>query len=215
MNLEDCIIIPKFCFAAEKLKSRWKNLRDGFVKCLKKMGEASKSGSSATKIHYCQYFEQLLFLKDSVSNRPSTSNVVLPIHVNESRTSIVETDHNIGAIEASIPEPVPISQPKNSSKLETACKSSTLQPTVKKRKNNEDAKKDERRENIDSLLVKTLARYDEVERKENESNEENSDWLFLRSLVPILQKLPPKKNRLARMDIQKILMNYEFDDTDT
>ena len=120
MNLEDCIIIPKFCFAAEKLKSRWKNLRDGFVKCLKKLGEASKSGSSATKIHYCQYFEQLLVLKDSVSNRPSTSNVVLPIHVNESRTSIVETDHNIGAIEASIPEPVPISQPKNSSQQSSA-----------------------------------------------------------------------------------------------
>ena len=84
-----------------------------------------------------------------------------------------------------------------------------------KRKNNEDAKEDERRENIDSLLVKTVARYDEVVRKENESNEENSDWLFLKRLVPILQKLPPKKNRLARMDIQKIVMTYEFDDTDT
>ena len=59
------------------------------------MGEARKSVASASRTHYCQYFELMLLLKDSISNRPTISNVVLPVHLNENSSGIVENDHDI------------------------------------------------------------------------------------------------------------------------
>ena len=40
----------------------------------------------------------------------------------------------------------------------------------------------------------------------------DADEGFANSIVPILKKLPAKKNRLARIEIQQVLLKYEFDD---
>ena len=61
------------------LKRRWKNLRDGMMRCLKKISEGQKSGAGASKVPTCKFFDQLLFLRDFVSNRETNSNITLPI----------------------------------------------------------------------------------------------------------------------------------------
>lgn len=44
------------------------------MRCLKKITIESKSGSGASKLPTCQFYEQLLFMKDSISNNKSTSS---------------------------------------------------------------------------------------------------------------------------------------------
>lgn len=57
------------------LKKTWKNLRDGLSKCVKKRELLTRSGTGTSKLPICKLYKQLLFLKDSVSNRKSDSNL--------------------------------------------------------------------------------------------------------------------------------------------
>ena len=85
-------------------------------------------------------------------------------------------------------------------------------PCTKKRQRAQQ-KADERRDNIDLLLVNALSKSENSETAAQSSkDEESSNMLFCKSLVPILESLPPKKNRLARLEIQKLLISLEFDD---
>ena len=54
----------------------------------------------------------------------------------------------------------------------------------------------------------------ELLRKEDKDNMEipDADVSFANSIVPILQSLPAKKTRLAKVEIQQVLMKLEFDD---
>ena len=45
---------------------------------------------------------------------------------------------------------------------------------------------------------------------DNKENIDNEDILFLKSLAPILQQLPPRENRLAKIRMQQILFKLEF-----
>ena len=68
----------KIClFLADVLKMVQKNLRDGMSKCLKRREVMSKSGAGASRLPTCRLFEQLMFLKDVLLNRPTKSNVDL------------------------------------------------------------------------------------------------------------------------------------------
>ena len=67
-----------------------------------------------------------------------------------------------------------------------------------------------RQEKIDLLLVNALSKSEEPTTT-SPSGVKSSDHLFCESIVEILDKLPAKKNRMARIEI---LMKYEFDDDD-
>ena len=64
-------------FVGDLLKRRWKNLRDGMIRCLEKINEGQKSGAGASKTPTCKLFDQLLFLPDFVSYRVTDSNIFL------------------------------------------------------------------------------------------------------------------------------------------
>lgn len=57
------------------MKLKWKNLSDGFKKCLDRKRDLEKSGSGYSKQPTCRFYNQLLFLRDSISNRTTQSNV--------------------------------------------------------------------------------------------------------------------------------------------
>ena len=65
-----------FYFLEEFLKKYWKNLRDNFSKFLKSRERNSRSRAEASTWPKCKLFTQTLFLKDSILNRPTTSNVI-------------------------------------------------------------------------------------------------------------------------------------------
>ena len=71
---------------------------------------------------------------------------------------------------------------------------------------------------VDTMLVKTLS---DMQKSSNDckytkelTEEDDTDTLFCKSLIPILRQLPAKKNRLERMKIQQTLYNLEFDESD-
>ena len=160
------------------------------TKCLKKLELNSRSGAGASKEARCKKFESLLFMKDTVANRATESN-----------------------ISERLPSPSTIAS--SSASLQST-QAQASDDTVQKRKNidTRDTRKskkiNDRKESIDYLLIEALNKTkDEVPAEEKE---DDKDLLFVKSIVPILKILPPKKNRLAKIEIQQLLLRYEFDE---
>lgn len=63
----------KLLISGNTLQKKWKNLRDTFVREMKKTKNAP-SGSGASKIQYI-YFQRLMFLERSVRNKKTESNI--------------------------------------------------------------------------------------------------------------------------------------------
>lgn len=53
-----------------------KNLKDNLKKCLDKRKSMTRSGAAAESLPKCKYFEQMRFLHERTSNKPSCSNVL-------------------------------------------------------------------------------------------------------------------------------------------
>ena len=68
---------------------------------------------------------------------------------------------------------------------------------------------------VDKLLIKTLGAMEEKEKVADSAvnEQKHSDYLFCNSLVPILRGLPQKKNRYAKMKIQQLLYEIEYEES--
>ncbi len=62
------------------------------------------------------------------------------------------------------------------------------------------------KEHPDNFLFEAL--------KKSNATETDADQSFANSIVPILKNLPAKKNRLAKIEIQQLLLKYAFDHDD-
>ena len=170
------------------LKRRWKNLRDGMMRCLKKISEGQKSGAGASKVPTCKFFNQLLFLRDFVSNRETNSNITLPIESEVDDIISCEKSpeqHQVCSDTARLKEKTPTRE-KSSAKRKLAL-------TDENKPFGRLNKRADRQEKIDLLLVNPLSK-SEDQQKEN-SELRSSNQLFCDSIVEILDKLPSKKNR--------------------
>ena len=61
-----------------------------------------------------------------------------------------------------------------------------------------------------SSLDNAIASYLQKENSRKDAKED-ADEMFCRSLIPILSALPTKKNRKAKVEIQKVLFDIELD----
>ncbi|XP_046863507.1 uncharacterized protein LOC124457274 [Xenia sp. Carnegie-2017] len=191
---------------ADILKRRWKNLRDGMMRCLKKIKDAEKSGAGASKTPSCKLFENLLFLKDFVSNRETTSNITLS-------NEIINTDSGSIRDDSFAPSPPLLASGStpDMSTYKTRCnkrKAHAGPDILTNQTPKRTTKRSDRQDKIDLLLVNALSQSDE--QKQQTQDWRSSNHLFCNSIVEILEKLPPKKNRMARVEIQQVLMKYEF-----
>ena len=65
-----------FFIVADVLKKEWGKLRENYRKTLTKREKATRSGAGNKKpLPTCNYFTELSFLSDSMSNRSCTSNI--------------------------------------------------------------------------------------------------------------------------------------------
>lgn len=150
----------------EVLKNRWKNIKDGFTKCCKKIQDSLKSGAGASKLPTCKNYESLLFLKDNVTNsKNTTSNLSMNISMASDLDENEENEEQ-GSID------------------ETQSLSSNMKNKGKRKRT------DDRQESLDIMLMKALK-----EENNKENREDTSDMLFAKSIVPILEALPPKKKQ--------------------
>ncbi|CAB4002982.1 Hypothetical predicted protein [Paramuricea clavata] len=164
----------------EVLKRRWKNLRDGMMRCLKKTNVGQKSDAGASKMPTCKLFDQLFFLRDCVSNRETTSNITLP-SASPVNDSICEDSPN-----HNIPPSTEASTPKE--KISTP-----------------DEKAAKRKLDLQDSGTKNKP-YGRISKRADKQ-----DKMTYSFIVEILDKLPPKKNGMARVEIQQVLMKHEFD----
>lgn len=222
-------------------------MRDGFAKAWRKRQDYFKgSGHPGGHVPTCQHFELLLFMKDSVANKPNKSSNIasrarnIPTqptssqptqNLNDSASPTFDFHTSAASQSSSNPNinqsfgflsppaglPAAASTPSRVSitrgRDKTSASSNNFTKPGPKERAGEKRKAEERRDGIDALLVKTLA---SESSKENlpPAREDSGDMLFCKSLAPILEKLPRKKNRRARIKIQEVLYELEESDSD-
>ena len=81
-----------FNFTVEFLKTKLKYLKDNLKKCLDRRSKVMRSGATASKLATCKYFDQLSFLHNKVSNKPTESNLTPVIEVDDA-ASVLENPY--------------------------------------------------------------------------------------------------------------------------
>ena len=161
----------------------------------------TRSGAAACSLPKCKYFDQLMFIRDKVANKETSSNLQLP------SPNVVETPITQAIVNGQTPIVTPTSindhTPTGLKRKEDLYYVSTCDKT---RRKNEIAN------NVDLMLLKTVK---DIDQNNSAESPENTDTHFCMSLVEQMNKLPKKKNRIARMEFQKILFNLEFSDEET
>lgn len=145
----------------------------------------SRSGAASATLPKCKLFEQLSFIHDNVSNRHTVSNV---------------TNSEESQSEADLFTPPPSPMPGTSRQILSAGSTSDEgKPTKRLRQQKQTS------DSVDQALIDML-------KQQNKSEDLDGDFSFAQSIVPILKSLPPKKNRQAKVAIQQLLIDYEFDE---
>lgn len=103
-----------FIISATYAKNKWKNLCDSYKKCLDRERDINRSGSGATKPPRCRYYRQLSFLRDTLSNRTTHSNVTLssvnkqiPSPSTSSSSEVISLNENV-ALNQNYNDPEPL-----------------------------------------------------------------------------------------------------------
>lgn len=165
-------------------------MKDNYKKCLDRQNKAAKSGSAASKVIKCKYFDQLSFMYDKTANKPTESNI----------TITTSTSSSLGPTEDQTTEPAPVTKRKSDEAQIKSLKYPKGGPALSME--------------VDNMLIKTLESMEKEKPSENVDNQnQDPDSLFCRSLIPILQGLPPQKNRLAKLRMQQLLYEIEFDES--
>ena len=169
-----------FYFLKDLLKKCWKDIKDNFFKCLKSRDRKTRSGAEASTLPKCKLLPQMLFLENSILNRPVTSHVI-------------DTSQSISV-------EVPSIQRSNRS---SSSLSSTRNESVKRGDTTNVINESKWSKLSKSSLDTTDQALLELLRKEDKDHMEipDVDFSFTHSIMSILQLLLAKKNQLAKMKI--------------
>ena len=192
-------------YSEDVLKKRWKNLRDGMMKFIKKIDAATRSGSGSSRLPTCKYFESLLFIRDTVSNKPTESNLHMPTANQNS------VEYPPGLLEQNAREEIHLSPSSPTPSLTSNSSNHTVssQAASSKKRKREEAffrESKERRDKLDTLITKVFD-----EEKHTEVVDDDPELLFCKSLAPTLRRLDNKNKMMAQIEIQQVLLKYEFD----
>ena len=146
----------------------------------------TRSGAAAGKLPKCKLFNQLMFVRDTIANRKTVSN----LDVGDSNTleeSLADIPPKSFTGSKFVVDYVPVQEATIATKRKT--EKTTLS------------------DKCDVMLIEAF-----MNEKGKREREIDADESFAESIIPILQKLPEKKNRMAKIEIQQILMRHEFHD---
>ncbi|CAB4001124.1 Transcription factor Adf-1 [Paramuricea clavata] len=188
-------IAQKVGLEVEKVKLKWKNLSDGFKKCLDRKRDLEKSGSG-----YSKQPTYLSFLQPvAVSTRFYQQCSVLP----EPSTHVESNPGNKASQQNQQQAVPPTAQPPAKQKFQFP------QATVIPKK-----KKKVVLDPVEEYLIKSIEKNEE-ENKLVPAKKEDADEQFCQSITHTLRRLGEqsvKKNQLAKIKIQQLLFDIEFDD---
>ena len=156
--------------------------------------EQARSGAGSSKLATCRHFNLLSFLHSTTVTSQGTSNVDISLCENqndiESSNEISEGSQiTMGKINAT----------------------ETCQAKNKSKRKSEDTIDVQLRESLSNVndAVKAITQNQNFVNETN--NDTDSDMLFCKSLVDSLRGLTPRKNKIVRMEIQKVLFEVEFE----
>lgn len=188
----------------EVIKLEWEKLKENYRKCINKREKATRSGAGTKKLPTCNFFVELSFLRDTLVNRKTDSNLPSPSSSDLSLSVDDNTEYECDLTSAE--EPATTSTPSQS----------YASPFKKQKYEYQKTKKaNEIQLEIDALLVKTLSK--DLDNSSSEQapkqrlRDNEPDVLFCLSLVDTLKKLDARKNAMAKMKIQQLLFEMEFD----
>ena len=163
--------------------------------CQQRRERMQRSGAEAQKLPKCKLFAQLMFIRDTIANRPTVSNIDDPASPCE--LSLLSSN----AIHAT------------STTDKTPEQLLSLPTTSQKRSSDRSASRVPMKKSMidpgDQYIIEALKTETEKEKVID------PDQSFVESIVPIVKNLPPKKNRLAKVEIMQLLMKYEFADEES
>lgn len=200
-------MLPFSSFSEEKLRKKWKYLRDQFKNELSKQ-KRPRSGDAGGEISKSkwQFFEHLLFLKDIVQCRQSSGNLSQP--VTQYSESVLSTSETQELFE----EPMQAAEEERIIESNEDVENTDVPPTPyhptqgssRKRAKPDDFNKSilhlEKRK-VDLLATKVQNR---------NSSDENEHILFFKSLLPHVKKICPERILEFRTSVQQIVQQYAY-----
>ena len=183
-------------------------MRDSYRRCLNKREKQTRSGAAASKMSKCKYFDILAFLNESLSNKETDSNIHF---VNDDADGEVATSQlDDGRISDTFRSPPSTPSIESFTNTRRPCQ----KPGRKKQR-------EDLANNVDLMLVDSLkdvsAICSSLPRSDRDGKNDHYDYndtdaLFCKSLIPNLKSLPGKKNKQAKIKIQQLLYQLEFDE---
>lgn len=165
-------------------------------RCLEKRNRLTRSGAAYHALPKCKYFDVLNFLTDKISNQETHSNISIQL-------LDVAGDNNNAAIDSNSTTPV--------SKSNSLFESDIPRKRQYSKSNNQSMSN-----RLDILTLDMLEKHQrgDSEQQQQEQQSEDSDLMFLKSLLPSLKALSKKSNRIARKKIQDIVFDLETEEMD-
>ena len=176
-------------------------MRDSYKRAMEKRVEQTRSGAGSLKLATCRHFNLLSFLHSTVTSQGTDSNVDISLCENQND---IESSNEIS-------EDSQITTNSRST-IDMSNATETCQAKNKSKRKSEDTIDVQLRESLNNVndAVKAITQNQNFVNETN--NDTDSDMLFCRSLVDSLRGLTPRKNKIARMKIQKVLFEVEFED---
>lgn len=198
-------------FAGAEVKAKWRNIRDNFRKELNKESKC-RSGDEGGKKTKWVYFEAMLFLSDSMTGRPSSGNIEMPVIPSPDNADFDQTNNS----------DVDTEELENNDKGNEGEKDEESEcfrtPRAQKRVNEEkiasQSKKRKKEPNIyDRMLALEEKKLEKLSSmtSQNENNNYNndSDYMFFMSLLPQMKTLSPLRNMYMRLKIQQLFITEQ------
>ena len=158
----------------------------------------TRSGAGKTQLPTCQYFKELQFITDTVTNLPTISNVPT------SDPALFTPPPS-----PALPPPSPaISDTYDNNDNPTPPSNAT--PVAKKRRRDISSSGSD----MNQLLMQSIQRDLNTPTQPAKQDEKDSDTLFCLSLVQDFKDLPARKKRLARVKIMQVISDLHGDDVD-
>ncbi|XP_065641180.1 uncharacterized protein LOC124815057 [Hydra vulgaris] len=175
-----------------------KNLKDNLKKCLDRRRALTRSGAGAFCLLKCKYFDQIAFLHEKSSNKPTVSNVKSTSECTNSK-NLNESNASLTTELTTLPIISQLSIPADDSSEK--CKDVRINKKQKSVIEKSDNFFLKQMKDLDNRLI------DSLEEKNKTVCEMSA---FCNSLNPVLQGLPIKKARLAKLKINQLLFEIEF-----
>ncbi|XP_014680029.1 PREDICTED: uncharacterized protein LOC106819979, partial [Priapulus caudatus] len=185
-------------------KVHWTNLRDSFMKYLKKMKEHKRSGSKATKIREYRYAQQMSFLLPFLQTRPTSSNVTAAESSDEEADSIRFTSYSASPSDSSLASATPLRSPSPTT-IDERC--ITPSPCVSTK-----ACKPSKRKRADddvSRVMNFLQQRQEAKNKKSPRKEKSDIETYFYSMGQTCQNMQPKYQRMFKRKVFDALSSVE------